>query len=125
MALTTIPEVTGVDPGAIMSPAGIVVWLFSVAGLLPTIIGAFAALAAGVYYSVKFWESETVRTMRRGWNTRKAAKRIAKLQYAQARIIGELKQLGALVTAETHMQKGVETTHIESKPADAAIPAKN
>ena len=125
MSLESMPNVIATAPGAILSPAGLALWLLSAVGVLPSVIGAFAALAAGLYYSCQWWEGETMKGMRRSWNTNRAAKKIAKLQAQQAMIIGELKQLGALQFAETSVNKGVETTHIESKPADASVPPKS
>lgn len=109
-----IPKVEASVVGQWLSPAGILAAFASVAGLLPVIVGTLAGIAATCYYVAQTAESPRVRK----WLDRRAeAKRnrkAAKLQYRQSLIVGELKALGMLTHAETHVTADHQTTQIET-----------
>ena len=63
----SVHGVAAVHTGDVLSTLGLALWVLSFAGLIPTIVGVFAALAAGLYYTAMFWDSNLVKAIRKRW----------------------------------------------------------
>lgn len=116
--VTTSQVAHAIAPAGIISP--FVGYFLSFLGAMPVIIGSGAGLAAMFYYIIMSLQSPDVRA----WlNRRREAKRlrkVARLQYRQSILVGELKQLGMLTHAEVNITEGHSTTNIEVTQPPAA-----
>ncbi len=100
--------------GHYLSPAGLLAALLSFLGMLPVIIGAFAAMAAACFYTVQFIETKTISQWIKSRQQARYHRKVARLQYRQSLIVGELKTLGVLAHAETRVELDHQTTSIET-----------
>lgn len=108
------PDPSSHGLGFWLSPTGVVASIFGIFGYLPTIVAVFAGLTAGLYYVVQTLQSELVREWMKKRGERRMLRRVARLQYRQSKIIGELKQLGVLTSAETKIEDGKHVERIET-----------
>ena len=106
--------------GHYLSPAGLSLFFGAIMGALPVILGIIGGTLAIGWYSVALWESKTVQNYVANRKARALARQIAVLELKQSAIVGQLKQLGVLVHADTtvsHAEDGQavkSTTSIET-----------
>lgn len=96
----------------ILASGGIVA---TILGVLPQIIGVFAAVVAMCYYSICMWES---RTVQHWYNNRKLvqkAKRVARIRAEQKVLLAELEALEVVREA-----RAVAAEKVEAAKAEAA-----
>lgn len=110
-------NVTSAHIGAWISPGGVIApfisYFIAFAGVLPVVIGSAAGLAAMFYYITQSLQSPDVRAWLKARRERKHARKVAKLQYRQSVLVGELKQLGVLTHAEVTTTDVTQKTNIE------------
>ena len=120
---TKVSAMDQLDPhgfGNYISPAGLAAFFAALFGALPVILGVIGGTLAIGWYSVALWESKTVQNYVKGRRAARLARKIAELEIRQSKIVGELKQLGVLVHADTtvsHAEDGQavkSTTSIET-----------
>ena len=120
---TKVSAMDQLDPhgfGNYISPAGLAAFFAALFGALPVILGVIGGTLAIGWYSVALWESKTVQNYVKGRRAARLARKIAELEIRQSKIVGELKQLGVLVHADTtvsHSEDGQpvkSTTSIET-----------
>ena len=120
---TKVSAMDQLDPhgfGNYLSPAGLAAFFAALFGALPVILGVIGGTLAIGWYSVALWESKTVQNYVKGRRAARLARKIAELEIRQSKIVGELKQLGVLVHADTtvsHAEDGQpvkSTTSIET-----------
>ena len=120
---TKVSAMDQLDPhgfGNYLSPAGLAAFFAALFGALPVILGVIGGTLAIGWYSVALWESKTVQNYVKGRRAARLARKIAELEIRQSKIVGELKQLGVLVHADTtvsHPEDGQpvkSTTNIET-----------
>ena len=120
---TKVSAMDQLDPhgfGNYLAPAGLAAFFAALFGALPVILGVIGGTLAIGWYSVALWESKTVQNYVKGRRAARLARKIAELEIRQSKIVGELKQLGVLVHADTtvsHAEDGQavkSTTSIET-----------
>lgn len=86
--------------GHVLSPGGLFAAFLAALGLLPVVIGTFGAAAALTFYCFQIYDYPRVQKWLAQRHDRRRLKQVARLQYKQAVLIGELKRLGVLTHAE-------------------------
>ena len=129
MAQQSVHSMDQIDPhgfGSYLSPAGLVAYAGALFGAVPFILGVIGGTFAIAWYAVCLWESKTVQGYVTTRRARVLATRIAELEMRQSAIVGELKQLGVLIHADTTVshsdngepvktQTSIETTTLQIK----------
>ena len=118
MSLSDTP-LSHVDPSATghwLSLGGLIAALLGVFGIIPTLVAIFAGTSAGIYYTVLTIQTPPVKEWLMSRRERVRAKKIAKLQYRQSLLVGEMKKLGLLTHAEVSItdSKQTQTTTIDT-----------
>ena len=106
--------------GHYLSPAGLSLFFGAIMGALPVILGIIGGTLAIGWYSVALWASKTVQNYVANRKARALARQIAVLELKQSAIVGQLKQLGVLIHADTSVSQPINGdavtshTHIET-----------
>ena len=106
--------------GHYLSPAGLSLFFGAIMGALPVILGIIGGTLAIGWYSVALWASKTVQNYVANRKARALARQIAVLELKQSAIVGQLKQLGVLIHADTSVSQSINSdpvtthTHIET-----------
>ena len=114
---TKVSAMDQLDPhgfGNYISPAGLAAFFAALFGALPVILGVIGGTLAIGWYSVALWESKTVQNYVKGRRAARLARKIAELEIRQSKIVGELKQLGVLVHADTTVSHAGDGTPVKS-----------
>jgi len=125
-----VSAMDNLDPhglGNYLSPAGLISFFGALFGVLPIILGTIGGTLAIAWYAVQLWECGPVQKYLKTRTARKVnrraaslAKKIAVLEMQQSVIVGELKQLGVLIHADTSVSQPINGdavtshTHIET-----------
>jgi hypothetical protein len=98
------------------SLGGFLAALLGVFGIIPVLVAVFAGTSAGIYYTVLTIQTPPVKEWFMQRRERVRAKKIAKLQYKQTLLVGEMKKLGLLTHAEVSItdNKQTQTTTIDT-----------
>ena len=98
------------------SLGGLLAALLGVFGIIPVLVAVFAGISAGMYYTVLTLQTPPVKEWFMSRRERVRAKQIAKLQYKQSLLVGEMKKLGLLTHAEVSItdSKQTQTTTIDT-----------
>lgn len=102
-----------IDPhgfGHIAAGGGFAAGTLSVLGIVTPIIGFVGVCIGIVYYSLSVYEMDTVQEWLKARRARSLARKVARLEAKQSLIIGELKKLGVLTSANTTVNDGATTT---------------